>query len=82
MLPDKLRWDLELWYQGGPKFKGGPMNPNDAMVYILYTKTVQDVYNWCKQNVYKLYPIFWQTFVYILYTKSKDLWQLNFDNKM
>ena len=36
-LPDKLRGDLELWYQGGPKIRGGPkilggaMNPNDAM---------------------------------------------------
>ena len=33
VLPDKLRGDLELWYQGGT------MNPNYAMtnnVYILY----------------------------------------------
>ena len=31
ILPDKLRGDLELWYQGGG---GGAMNPNDGMVRL------------------------------------------------
>ena len=34
------------------------------------------------RNVYKMYTIFPQTFVYILYTKLKELWQLNFVYKM
>ena len=47
-------------------------------IYILYTKIVQDEYNWCIQNVYKMYTksigtLFQQAFVYILYTKSKEL---------
>ena len=29
-----------------------------------------------------MYPIFRQTFAYILYTKLKELWQLNFVYKM
>ena len=45
--------------------------PLGNCVYILYTKIAQDVYNWCIQNVYKMYNIFQQTFVYILYTTSK-----------
>ena len=41
-------------------------NPHRNCVYILYTKVVQDVYNWCIQNVYKMYTTFRQTmhFVY------------------
>ena len=51
-------------------------------VYILYTKIVQDVCNWCVQNGCKIdtkciYPTFRQIFVYNLYTKLKELWQLN-----
>ena len=43
VLPDKLRVDLELWYQGGPKILGGgAMNPNDAM--IRYNR--QMIYSW------------------------------------
>ena len=64
MLPDKLRWDLELWYQGGPKFKGGPMNPNDAMVYILYTK----LYKMYTTDVYKMYTNCIPYFDKLLYT--------------
>ena len=56
--------------------------PHGNCVYILYTKIVQDVYNWCIQNVYKMYTTFRQAFVYILYTKSKELCQLNFVYKM
>ena len=29
-----------------------------------------------------MYTTFWQTFVYILYAKLKELWQLNFVHKM
>ena len=36
------------------------------------------IYNWYIQNVHKMYPPFQQTFVYILYNKLKELWQLNF----
>ena len=39
-----------------------------------------DVY--CMQNVYKMYTTVRQTLVYILYTKLKELWQLNFVYKM
>ena len=41
-------------------------NPHRNCVYILYTKVVRDVYNWCIQNVYKMYTTFRQTthFVY------------------
>ena len=34
------------------------------------------MYTKCIQNVYKMYNTFPQTFVYILYTKLKELWQL------
>ena len=34
ILPDKLRGDLELWYQGGG---GGAMNPNDAMRWARFS---------------------------------------------
>ena len=40
----------------------------------MYTKYIQ--------NVYKMYTTFQQAFVYILYTKSKELCQLNFVYKM
>ena len=43
-------------------------------IELMYTK--------CMQNVNKMYTIFRQTFVYILYTKSKELHQLNFVYKM
>ena len=56
--------------------------PLGNCVYILYTKFAQDVYNWCIQNVYKMYNIFQQTFVYILYTTSKKLHQQNIVYKM
>ena len=56
--------------------------PLGNCVYILYTKIAQDVYNWCIQNVYKMYNIFQQTFVYILYTTSKKLHQRNIVYKM
>ena len=52
--------------------------PHVNCVYILYTKIVQDVCNWCIQNVYKMHTTFQQAFVSILYTKSKELCQLNF----
>ena len=51
-------------------------------VYILYTKIEQDVYNWCIQNVSNMNTIFRQTFVYIFYTKLKELSQLKFVYKM
>ena len=34
------------------------------------------MYTKCIQNVYKMYTTFRQTFVYIVYTKLKELWQL------
>ena len=34
------------------------------------------MYTKCMQNLYKMYPTFRQTFVYILHTKLKELWQL------
>ena len=48
---------------------------------------IQHMYNWCIQNVviqnvYKMYTTFRQTIVYLLYKKSKELWQLNFVIKM
>ena len=36
------------------------------------------MYPKCMQNVYEMYTTFRQTFVYILYTKSKEICQLNF----
>ena len=56
--------------------------PHGNCVYILYTKIVQDVCNWCIQNECKMSTTFRQTFVYILYTKSKELCQLNFVYKI
>ena len=32
----------------------------------------------CIQDIYKMYPTFRKTFVYILHTKLKELWQLKF----
>ena len=43
---------------------------------------MQLIYRKCTQNVYKMYTTFQQAFVYILYTKSKELCQLNFLYKM
>ena len=34
------------------------------------------------QDAYKVYPTFQQTFIYILYAKLKELWQLRFVYKM
>ena len=62
-----------LYRKGCFKKSQGKMHPHGNCVYILYTKIVQDVYNWCIQNVYKIYTAFRQAFVYILYTKSKEL---------
>ena len=56
--------------------------PYRNCLYILYTKIVQDAYNWCIQNVCNMYPTYWLTFVYVLYTKLKELWQLNFVYKI
>ena len=56
-----------------------------SFVYILYTKIEQDIYKiYTKniQNICKMYPTFQQTFLYILYTKSTELRQLNFVYKM
>ena len=44
-------------------------------VYKNCTRCIQLMYTKCTQNVYH---IFWQAFVYILYTKLKELWQPNF----
>ena len=49
----------------------------------VYTFCIQHLYNWCIQNVaiqnvYKIYTTFRQTFVYLLYIKSKEICQLNF----
>ena len=38
--------------------------PHENCVYILYTKTVQDVYNWCIQNVCHISTNFCRRFVY------------------
>ena len=46
------------------------------------TRCIQLMYTKCIQNVYKMYTTFRQTFVYILYRKSKELCQLNFVYKM
>ena len=46
------------------------------------TRCLQLVYTKCIHDVYKLYPTFQQTFAYILYTKLKELLQLNFVYKM
>ena len=51
---------------------------------------METVYTFCKQKLYKMYTsdvykihtTFWQRFVYILYTKLKELFQLNFVYKM
>ena len=51
---------------------------------------METVHSFCVQklckmyttDVYKMYTIFWQTCVHILYTKSKELCQLNFIYKM
>ena len=60
------------------------VSPHGNHVYILFTKIVQDVYNCtkCTQDIQKMYPTFWQIFVYILYTKLKKQWQLKFVYKM
>ena len=47
-------------------------------MYEMYTL----IYTKCIQTVYKMYTTFRQTFVYILYKKSKKLYQLNFAYKM
>ena len=44
---------------------------------IIITRT-ETVYTFWIQKLYKMYSTFQQTFVYILYTKFKELWQLNF----
>ena len=49
----------------------------------VYTFCIQHLYNGCIQNVAiqnvrKIYTTFRQTFVYLLYTKSKGICQLNF----
>ena len=36
--------------------------PHRNSVYILCTKIVQDVSNWCIQDVYKMYSTFWHAF--------------------
>ena len=41
---------------------------------LMYTKNIQ--------NLYKMYTTFQQTFAYILYTKLKEQWQLNFVYKI
>ena len=51
-------------------------------VYKNCTRCILLVYTKCIQNVYKMYTTFRQAFVYILYTKLKELWQLNFAYKM
>ena len=51
-------------------------------VYKNCTRFMQLIYRKCTQNVYKMYTTFQQAFVYILYTKSKELCQLNFLYKM
>ena len=45
-------------------------------------RCIQLIYTKCIQTVCKMYTTFRQTFVYILYTKSKELYQLNFTYKM
>ena len=51
-------------------------------VYKNCTRCIQLMYTKCIQDAYEMYPTFRQTFVYILYTKLKELWQLKFVNKM
>ena len=46
------------------------------------TRCIQLMYTKCIQNVCKMYTTFWQAFMYILYTISKELCQLNFVYKM
>ena len=41
-------------------------NPHRNSVYILYTKLVENGYNWCIQNENK-----WHTFIYIFQVKLK-----------
>ena len=59
--------------------------PHGNCVYISYSEIVQDVYNWCIQNVYKMYTKcihfdkLWYSF---LCTRLKQLYQLNFVYKM
>ena len=47
-------------------------------IYKNCTRCIQLMHTKCKQNVYKMHTTFLQTFVYILYTQSKELCQLNF----
>ena len=59
-------------------------------VWILYTNCIHNFLwcilfvdqNWCIQNVYKMFPTFQQTFVYILYTKFSCNSSFNFVYKM
>ena len=46
-------------------------------------KTYAKIYKFnCRHNVYKMYPIFSQTFIYNLYIKLRGLWQLQFVYKI
>ena len=37
----------------------------------VHTFCIQNLYKMYTTNEYKMYPKFWQNFVYILYTKAK-----------
>ena len=41
---------------------------------IVYTFCIQKLYKMYTADIYKMYTKFWQTFLYILCTKLKELW--------
>ena len=75
LVRDHLKNKANWWeYQPTPKLC-------IHFVYKNCTRCIQLMYAKCTQNVYKMYPIF-RHYIYILYTKLKELLQLNFVYKM
>ena len=63
------------------------LKKENALTETVYTFFIQKLYKMYPTDVYKMhtkciYTIFRQAFVYILWTKSKELCQLNFVYKM